>query len=104
MKQIMIFCIIYLLILVLEYRSKIKELERQKAFIERSRDRWEKYYRDYIQTLESKTFGNYCNSNFSQDTIEAVKFAMKHAHPDNGGNSEDFIKFKHCYDELIKGR
>lgn len=35
-------------------------------------------------------------------TIEAVKYAMKKAHPDNGGNAEDFMKFKECYEELTK--
>lgn len=33
-------------------------------------------------------------------TIEAVKYAMKKSHPDNGGNAEDFIKFKKAYEEL----
>ncbi len=35
-------------------------------------------------------------------TIEAVKYAMKHAHPDNGGNAEDFIRFQKCYEELTR--
>lgn len=34
--------------------------------------------------------------------IEAVKYAMKHAHPDNGGNPEDFIRFQKCYEELTR--
>lgn len=38
----------------------------------------------------------------SQDEIDAVRYAMKHSHPDNGGNVEDFIKFKKCYEELIR--
>lgn len=51
------------------------------------------------------TFGNGFNGTYSthqipQDTIEAVKYAMKHAHPDNGGSAEDFIKFKKCYEDL----
>lgn len=36
-------------------------------------------------------------------TLEAVKYAVKKAHPDSGGNKKDFIKFKKCYDELKKG-
>lgn len=36
------------------------------------------------------------------NTIQAVKYAMKHAHPDNGGNAEDFMKFQKCYEELTK--
>lgn len=34
-----------------------------------------------------------------KDTIKAVKYAMKHAHPDNGG-ADDFIKFQKVYEEL----
>lgn len=47
-------------------------------------------------------YGNGFNSKqgIPQGTIEAVKYAMKHAHPDNGGNSEDFIKFKNLYEQL----
>ena len=35
-------------------------------------------------------------------TIEAVKYAVKHSHPDSGGDEKDFIKFKKCYDTLKK--
>ena len=34
------------------------------------------------------------------ETVEAVKYAMKKAHPDNGGKVEDFKKFRKCYEEL----
>ena len=40
------------------------------------------------------------NSNVPPNTIQAVKYAMKHTHPDNGGNAEDFIKFQKVYEEL----
>ena len=36
----------------------------------------------------------------SQDMVDAVKYAMKKSHPDNGGNAEDFVRFKKCYEEL----
>ncbi|MCI8795239.1 MAG: hypothetical protein HFG89_00065 [Dorea sp.] len=36
------------------------------------------------------------------NTVQAVKYAMKQAHPDNGGNAEDFMKFKKCYEELMR--
>lgn len=36
----------------------------------------------------------------SQDMVDTVKYAMKKTHPDNGGNSEDFVKFKKAYEEL----
>lgn len=34
--------------------------------------------------------------------IFAVKYAMKKSHPDNGGNAEDFVRFKKCYEELTR--
>lgn len=48
-----------------------------------------------MEKFESKT-------PIPQGTIEAVKYAMKKSHPDNGGNSEDFIKFQKAYEELTK--
>lgn len=40
--------------------------------------------------------------NVSKDTIDAVFYAMKKSHPDNGGKEKDFIRFKKCYEELTK--
>lgn len=40
------------------------------------------------------------NINARADVIDAVYYAMKKAHPDNGGKEEDFIKFKKLHDEL----
>lgn len=40
------------------------------------------------------------NRSIPQDTISAVRYAMKHAHPDNGGSVEDFDRFRKCYEEL----
>lgn len=55
----------------------------------------------------SKVIERYEKTKFSSTTIpkgaiEAVKYAMKHAHPDNGGNAEDFIRFQKCYEELTR--
>lgn len=38
----------------------------------------------------------------SKDTVDAVRYAMKHSHPDNGGNADDFIRFQKCYEELTR--
>ena len=34
------------------------------------------------------------------DILCAVKYAMKKAHPDNGGKQEDFIKFNNLYNKI----
>lgn len=38
----------------------------------------------------------------SQDVINTVRYAMKKSHPDNGGNAEDFMRFKRVYEEVSK--
>lgn len=36
----------------------------------------------------------------SQEVKEAVKYAMKSAHPDNGGDAKDFMKFRELYNKI----
>lgn len=44
---------------------------------------------------------NMRNRNERNNEIEeAVKFAMIHAHPDNGGDTQKFIKFRKLYEEI----
>lgn len=44
---------------------------------------------------------NSCNSQINnQEIIEAVKYAMKKSHPDNGGNAEDFKKYRDLYNRI----
>ena len=44
---------------------------------------------------------NFCNSQVNnQEVIEAVKYAMKKSHPDNGGNAEDFKKYRELYNRI----
>ena len=33
--------------------------------------------------------------------LDALKLAVKTTHPDNGGNSNDFIRFKKAYDKYL---
>lgn len=43
-------------------------------------------------------------SSLSNDEIEKVlRYAMKKAHPDNGGNEEDFILFRSMHDRIRMG-
>lgn len=49
-----------------------------------------------------KEYENNSKRSIPSNTVQAVKYAMKHAHPDNGGNVEDFMKFRKCYEELTR--
>jgi hypothetical protein len=37
-----------------------------------------------------------------REIIDAVKYAMVHAHPDKGGNSADFIRFHELHEKIKK--
>lgn len=49
---------------------------------------------------QSVTYSNPSNSQNNQEIIEAVKYAMKKSHPDNGGNAEDFKKYRELYNRI----
>lgn len=91
-------------IVLINKSTQVKQLKEEKLLIERSRDRWENYYRDYIQRLEMRidrlTKEKIYGEEMPPDTIKAVKYAMTRAHPDNGGKEEDFIKFQEVYEKL----
>ena len=54
------------------------------------------YHNDFHRNKSS-------NNKISPEMVEAVKFAMTKAHPDNpGGSDERFIKYKKLYDEISR--
>jgi hypothetical protein len=50
-------------------------------------------YQLYQHQLKPQTASN-------ADMLYAVKYAMKHAHPDHGGKQEDFIRFNEMYQRM----
>lgn len=40
------------------------------------------------------------NSTIDSNVKEAVRYAMLRSHPDNGGKSEDFVKFRKLYERM----
>lgn len=40
------------------------------------------------------------NSAIDFNVKEAVRYAMLKSHPDNGGKSEDFVKFRNLYERM----
>lgn len=73
------------------------------------------YRRDYMYILREynvlKMNNHFSNLNLKQKpteipkgTIDAVKLAMKVSHPDNGGNQDDFIKYREVYQRLTGKR
>lgn len=96
---------------------KIKDLQLDKDISDKriqelkiSSSIKENIYQNEILSLKEKIskMQNECKgfsaSVIPDGTIEAVKYAMIHNHPDNGGDAEKFILYKDCYDKLTGGR
>lgn len=72
------------------YRNRVRELSFENMELQIKFEELNKF----VKT--SKT----TKTEIPKGTIEAVKYAMIHNHPDNGGNAEKFILYKNCYDRL----
>ena len=92
-----------------DWQMRAKNAEREAA---RLRSGYNFYYDNYARlskqleqlkaqlNRQNNTY-NSCNSQINnQEIIEAVKYAMKKSHPDNGGNAEDFKKYRELYNRI----
>lgn len=92
-----------------DWQMLAKNAEREAA---RLRSGYNFYYDNYARlskqleqlkeqmNRQNDTY-NSCNSQINnQGIIEAVKYAMKKSHPDNGGNAEDFKKYRELYNRV----
>ena len=92
-----------------DWQMLAKNAEREAA---RLRSGYKFYYDNYARlskqleqlkeqmNRQNDTY-NFCNSQVNnQEVIEAVKYAMKKSHPDNGGNAEDFKKYRELYNRI----
>lgn len=116
MKVFLIIVGIILISEVLEFILKVinsflgkKQLESEVALLKCQLDTAKSIIKHNNEVIEgmarnAKFYSPFqsVKKNISQDEIYAVRFAMKHAHPDNGGNAEDFIRFQKCYEELTR--
>lgn len=92
-----------------DWQMLAKDAEREAA---RLRSGYNFYYDNYARlskqleqlkaqlNRQNNTY-NSCNNQINnQEIIEAVKYAMKKSHPDNGGNAEDFKKYRELYNRI----
>ena len=56
--------------------------------------------RDDITALRKENVAHVQKYKESPEVKEAVKYAMKSAHPDNGGDANDFMKFRELYNKI----
>lgn len=68
-------------------QDKVRKLEYENNIL--------KNYKSFFETSYKTATYIYDN-----DIKEAVKYAMKKSHPDNGGSSDDFNKFRELYNKI----
>lgn len=56
--------------------------------------------RSDITALRTENVAHVQKYKESPEVKEAVKYAMKSAHPDNGGDAKDFMKFRKLYNKI----
>ena len=97
----------------LRTREGIKRGAKEYARVCVERDRlqrdvkfWKGMADSAIRDSFRKNYSNPCRTSHptvDKDLLDAVKKGMMAAHPDHGGNQEDFIRFHKKYNEL-RGR
>ncbi len=84
--------------LLIDKKNKIEALEADIRTLEYRIDSY-RIENDFLKNTIN-TMDNYNKVGNNQQIIEAVKYAMKKSHPDNGGNTEDFKKFRDLYNSM----
>ena len=101
------FTVMYLKIKELQLDKDISEKRIQELKLNSSIR--ETIYQNEIYRLQEKISKiqkeckGFSISGIPDGTIEAVRYAMIHNHPDNGGDAEKFVLYKNCYDKLTGG-
>ena len=92
---------ILLLILLMRFNKKLEQEKYHTAVATKAYEQelqLNEQFKEIIRELDSqKRTAKYIPAG----TIDAVKEAMKRSHPDNGGNAEDFQKYRRAYNVLI---
>ena len=116
MEIIIISLLLVILLLLKLYEKTIEikqlqsdnvQLKRMSAFYKSS-----SYY-DSVKNMNMYHWGtnkssNYNTSNMGQnisvdkDIRDAIKLARNKSHPDNGGSSDEFIRFQQLYERICK--
>lgn len=84
--------------LLIDKKNKIEALEADIRTLEYRIDSY-RIENDFLRNTVN-TMNNYNKVGNNQQIIDAIKYAMKKSHPDNGGNAEDFKKFRDLYNSM----
>ena len=85
------------------YKNKLKYAEYEISTLRRENNKLQirvSVLRDDITALRKENVAHVQRYKESPEVKEAVKYAMKSAHPDNGGDAKDFMKFRELYNKI----
>lgn len=83
--------------LLIDKKNKIEALEVDISTLEHRIDSY-RIANDFLKNTVNIIDKYKVNNN--HQIIDAIKYAMKKSHPDNGGNAEDFKKFRDLYNSM----
>lgn len=83
--------------LLIDKKNKIEALEVDISTLEHRIDSY-RIANDFLKNTVNIIDKYKVNNN--HQIIDAIKYAMKKSHPYNGGNKEDFKKFRELYNSM----
>lgn len=85
-------------------RAYLKKMEEQLELESKAElmEAYKKAYLDYKKAYERlrQTQSDRTVIKVPEGTVDAVRYAMVHNHPDNGGDPEKFRIYRECYEKL----
>lgn len=105
LKFNIVILLLLMTLLLLMYRNKVEQIETYIELIS-NQEKTIQFYKSTYDTLKIYSHGDQTyknsqkNSQYDNDIKEAVKYAMKKSHPDNGGSNEDFDKFRKLFERI----
>lgn len=86
-----------------QYERKLEYAEYEISILRRENHKLQIHVnvlRSDITALRTENVAHVQKYKESPEVKEAVKYAMKSAHPDNGGDAKDFMKFRELYNKI----
>lgn len=86
-----------------QYERKLEYAEYEISTLRRENHKLQirvSVLRDDITALRTENVAHVQKYKESPEVKEAVKYAMKSAHPDNGGDAKDFMRFRELYNKI----
>ena len=97
MLAIIVMLVAIIVVLIVLYADAKSDAEIYKDLYENSR-----YSRAEMFRQQQLKFQSYEANIFIPGVLDALKYARKRSHPDNGGSNQEFKKYNKIYEDFLK--